>query len=69
MVSAPLRLAYQGHSSDVFCAGSDVIHVNMLGQPIIVLNSAEAATDLLDKRGSIYSDRPAFAFFKSCVDR
>ncbi|KAL1677170.1 cytochrome P450 [Schizophyllum commune] len=45
--------------------GSDVIHVNMLGQPIIVLNSAEAATDLLDKRGSIYSDRPAFAFFKS----
>lgn len=29
----------------------------MLGQHIIVLNSAQAASDLLDKRSAIYSDR------------
>lgn len=30
----------------------------MLGTDLIILNSYEAATDLLDKRGAIYSDRP-----------
>jgi hypothetical protein len=29
----------------------------MLGNTIVVLNSAHAAADLLDKRSSIYSDR------------
>lgn len=43
---------------------SDVIHVNMMGQPIVVLHSAEAAIDLLDKRSNIYSDRPSFHFFE-----
>lgn len=33
----------------------------VLGQPIVVIHSLEAAFDLLDKRGSIYSDRPGFA--------
>ncbi|CAE6426624.1 unnamed protein product [Rhizoctonia solani] len=28
-----------------------------MGQPLVVLNSAQAATDLLDKRSNIYSDR------------
>ncbi|OCH86702.1 putative monooxygenase [Obba rivulosa] len=36
----------------------DVIHVDVFGQPIIVINSAKVAKDLLDKRSSIYSDRP-----------
>lgn len=30
----------------------------MFGTDLIVLNSYEVATDLLDKRGTIYSDRP-----------
>ncbi|KAJ6570601.1 cytochrome P450 [Mycena vulgaris] len=36
----------------------DVIHLHSLGRDVIVLNSHQAATDLLDKRGAIYSDRP-----------
>jgi len=36
----------------------------MMGQPIVVLHSAEAATDLMDKRSNIYSDRPTFHFFE-----
>ncbi|VDC01456.1 unnamed protein product, partial [Peniophora sp. CBMAI 1063] len=36
----------------------DVIYLNAVGKPIIVLNSRKAATDLLDRRSVIYSDRP-----------
>ncbi|KAL5525100.1 hypothetical protein ACEPAF_8969 [Sanghuangporus sanghuang] len=38
----------------------DVIYVSIIGKPIIVLNSAEAARDLFDKRAANYSDRPRF---------
>lgn len=37
--------------------GSDVIHLNVLGTSIIVLNSVDACVDLLDKRGASYSCR------------
>ncbi|CCM02014.1 uncharacterized protein FIBRA_04090 [Fibroporia radiculosa] len=36
----------------------DIIHLDAMGQPIIILNSIQAAKDLLDKRSSIYSGRP-----------
>ena len=35
----------------------DVVHVNVLGQHLIFLNSEKAAIDLLEKRSAIYSDR------------
>ncbi|KAJ6458244.1 cytochrome P450 [Mycena sanguinolenta] len=35
-----------------------VVYLNVAGRPIIVLNNAKAAADLLDRRASIYSDRP-----------
>ncbi|KAJ1301800.1 hypothetical protein OPQ81_009028 [Rhizoctonia solani] len=38
--------------------GSDIISVTIPGQVIIVLNSREAADELLNRRSSIYSDRP-----------
>ncbi|KAF8737843.1 cytochrome p450, partial [Rhizoctonia solani] len=38
---------------------SDIVYLEILGQKILVLNSAEAASDLLDKRSTIYSDRPS----------
>jgi hypothetical protein len=34
------------------------VYLDIAGQPIIVLNNAKAAADLLDRRGLIYSDRP-----------
>ncbi|ESK85761.1 cytochrome p450 [Moniliophthora roreri MCA 2997] len=37
---------------------SDIIHLDVAGTSIIVLDSAEAATDLLEKRPMIYSSRP-----------
>ncbi|QRW23980.1 cytochrome P450 family protein [Rhizoctonia solani] len=36
---------------------SDIVYMNMMGQSLVVLNTAQAASDLLDKRSAIYSDR------------
>ena len=36
----------------------DMVYLNALGQPIIVFNSLKPASDLLDRRANIYSDRP-----------
>ncbi|KAJ8086182.1 hypothetical protein PM082_005005 [Marasmius tenuissimus] len=36
----------------------DICSVTVLGQTIVVLNSLKAAVDILDKKSSIYSDRP-----------
>ncbi|KAI1624196.1 cytochrome P450 [Exophiala viscosa] len=43
---------------------SDVLYFDILGRPIVVLNSVEACHDLLDKRGSNYNDRPRFVLFE-----
>lgn len=37
---------------------SDIIHLDVLGTSIIVLDTAEAAAELLEKRSSMYSGRP-----------
>ncbi|KAF9461394.1 cytochrome P450 [Collybia nuda] len=36
----------------------DISSVTVLGQTLIILNSARIATEMLDKKSSIYSDRP-----------
>ncbi|KDQ52240.1 hypothetical protein JAAARDRAFT_40360 [Jaapia argillacea MUCL 33604] len=36
----------------------DIISVRVLQQPIIILNSASIATEMLNKKSAIYSDRP-----------
>lgn len=36
----------------------DMVFLTALGQPIIVFNSLKAASELLDRRANIYSDRP-----------
>ncbi|KAJ7110785.1 cytochrome P450 [Mycena crocata] len=38
----------------------DIIYFHTFGNPVIVLNSAAVAHDLLDKRSAIYSYRPQF---------
>lgn len=41
-------------------AQGPVLHLNLLGTPIIVLNTAKAVEDLLEKRSNMYSARPKF---------
>lgn len=38
----------------------DLVGLNVLGMKILVLNSHKAVSDLLEKRGNVYSDRPVF---------
>ncbi|KAF9444950.1 cytochrome P450 [Macrolepiota fuliginosa MF-IS2] len=45
----------------------DVVRLRMFSQTMIILNSLEAARDLLDKRSSIYSDRPRFVLFSELM--
>ena len=44
------------------CIG-DVVYTTICGKPVIVLNSIDAARDLMDKRGANYSDRPRVVAF------
>ncbi len=42
---------------DSLIAG-DICSVTVLGQPLIILNSAQMCKEMLDKKSAIYSDRP-----------
>ena len=44
--------------SDVGTAIGDVNYLEVLGKPLVVLNSYTACKDLLEKRSAIYSSRP-----------
>ena len=35
-----------------------IMSVTLLGQPFVILNDPAIATELLEKRGSLYADRP-----------
>lgn len=39
-------------------AQGDIVYVNVLGQPIVILNSAKQAELMLEKKSGIYSSRP-----------
>ncbi|ETW81164.1 cytochrome P450 monooxygenase 6 [Heterobasidion irregulare TC 32-1] len=41
-------------------AYGDIVFVSLVGRPMIILNSFEATTELLDDRSTTYSDRPRF---------
>jgi len=44
------------------------MHLRIFRQHIVILSTLEAARDLLEKRGSIYSDRPRFVLLSElCV--
>ncbi|RDX54149.1 cytochrome P450 [Lentinus brumalis] len=44
----------------------DVIHLDLLGQSMIVLGSLQAASDLMEKKSTNYSDRPSSVMVDLC---
>ncbi|KAJ7189270.1 cytochrome P450 [Mycena filopes] len=46
---------------------SDVIHLNLAGQSVVVLLSYTAMVDLLEKRSALYSDRPQLTMYFDLV--
>ncbi|KAJ6576760.1 cytochrome P450 [Mycena sp. CBHHK59/15] len=57
-------LVYQEWSREY---GSDVIHLNVLGTDILLVNSAQAASALLGTKSAIYSDRPRMTMLGELV--
>ncbi|KAI8996249.1 cytochrome P450 [Trametes punicea] len=46
---------------------SDIIYLNLAGTPVIVVNSAQAAHDLFEKRSALYSDRTRMPMLNELV--
>ncbi|KDR82191.1 hypothetical protein GALMADRAFT_222059 [Galerina marginata CBS 339.88] len=60
LLSMPSRVEWETFARWGQEYNSDIIHVNALGTSIVILNSYNVASDLLDKRSGTYSDRPHF---------
>ncbi|KAF8904742.1 cytochrome P450 [Gymnopilus junonius] len=45
----------------------DIIYIRAFSQSMVILNSLQAARDLLEKRSSIYSDRPRFVLLSELM--
>ncbi|KZT41729.1 cytochrome P450 [Sistotremastrum suecicum HHB10207 ss-3] len=45
----------------------DFIGMTILGQRIVILNSYEAVMEMLEKRGTLYSDRPNLTLFRKWI--
>jgi hypothetical protein len=45
----------------------DILSFRVFGQVIVILNSVKDSKDLLERRGDIYSDRPAIPFLEMYV--
>ncbi|KAI0784096.1 cytochrome P450 [Abortiporus biennis] len=37
----------------------DIVQISVMGQPNVILSTVQAANDLLDNKGNVYSDRPS----------
>jgi len=51
-------------ASNWACLAGDVMLLHVFNRKMIILNSVEAAVDLMEKRSSNYSDRPNFPIFQ-----
>ena len=47
------------------CIGTDLVYLNLFGKDMIILNSSQAISDLLDKRSKIYSDKVCVLSYSS----
>ncbi|KAA1470676.1 cytochrome P450 [Dentipellis sp. KUC8613] len=55
-----LRILLRLHQEpwEIFKQLGPLVYMNVLGQPLVVINSPKVAADLLDRRAGKYSDRP-----------
>jgi hypothetical protein len=44
--------------TNILGSAGDVVSVGAFGKRIVVVNSAQAASEIFEKRGAIYSERP-----------
>lgn len=62
MVStSPSRSAHRAtfHFQYIIRRAGEIVYLHVFGQGLVFLNTHEVALDLMDRKGSIYSDKPA----------
>ena len=52
----PLHFRLPNAQADI--SSGDIVYIRILGNPIIILNSREAAKELFENQSSVYSSRP-----------
>lgn len=57
LLSIPSNDAHRTFNKWAKKYGSDIIHLDVFGAPIVVLNTLEAAKDLIEGRPDLYSSR------------
>ncbi|KAL1673532.1 cytochrome P450 [Schizophyllum commune] len=57
-LSMPSRLDWLTYMDWAKQHNTDVLYLNVLGQPMLVVDTYEACTELLEKRSALYSTRP-----------
>ncbi|THH15990.1 hypothetical protein EW146_g4568 [Bondarzewia mesenterica] len=60
VLSHTQRVERKYEPSNTNDSAGNLVHVSVLGQPIIIISNVKAAVDLLEKKSGIYSDRPHF---------
>ncbi|KAF9545038.1 cytochrome P450 [Agrocybe pediades] len=58
MLQIPTQFEWETYHRWCTELDTDVLYLNIAGTPLVVLDTAQAAMDLLEKRSSIYSGRP-----------
>ena len=54
----PIQKYHAKAANDLPPAPGDMVYVDVMGQPILVLGSLELTEDLMEKHATMYSDRP-----------
>ncbi|ETW76399.1 cytochrome P450 monooxygenase 15 [Heterobasidion irregulare TC 32-1] len=62
-LDVPVRTSWETYASWAKRYG-DIMSLEVFGETIVVINSMEIARNLLEKRGAIYSDRPAITAYE-----
>ena len=55
--------------SSSWIISGDIVYLRILGQDLLFINSYEVATDLLDKRSTVYSSRPHIVMVHELYER
>ncbi|KAF5338850.1 hypothetical protein D9758_015574 [Tetrapyrgos nigripes] len=58
LLDMPRTFEWERYDEMCRVLGTDILHLNVAGTSIVVMNSAEAVEDLLDKHSVIHSNRP-----------
>ncbi|KAF7317507.1 Cytochrome P450 [Mycena kentingensis (nom. inval.)] len=66
LLDIPTERQWEAYHEWSRACGSDIIHVDVLGRYIVVVESMEGVRDLFEKRSSIYSDRPPLPMVEHC---